>query len=52
MLAQGGAAEGRAVMDAVHEGGTFAAYQSAFEAVAPARPAKRRALPIVLEPGR
>jgi len=52
MLAQGGVAEGRAVMNAVHAGGTFAAYQKAFAAIDPPRPAKRRGLPLVLEPGR
>jgi radical SAM superfamily enzyme YgiQ (UPF0313 family) len=38
VLAQGGAAEGRAVLDAVHAGGTFAAYRKAFEALAPRAP--------------
>lgn len=37
VLAQGGFAEGRAVLDAVHAGGKFADYKRAFAAV-PARP--------------
>jgi radical SAM superfamily enzyme YgiQ (UPF0313 family) len=44
VLAQGGAAEGRAVLDAVHDGGTFAAYRRAFEELAPRpspKPARR-----------
>jgi hypothetical protein len=41
LLAQGGSAEGRAVLDAVHDGGTFAAYRRAFEAIEP----RRRSLP-------
>jgi radical SAM superfamily enzyme YgiQ (UPF0313 family) len=41
VLAQGGAAEGRAVLDAVHGGGTFAAYRRAFQTLAP----RRRSLP-------
>jgi radical SAM superfamily enzyme YgiQ (UPF0313 family) len=45
VLAQGGAAEGRAVLDAVHGGGTFDAYRKAFAAVEP--PRRRRALPLV-----
>jgi radical SAM superfamily enzyme YgiQ (UPF0313 family) len=43
VLAQGGQAEGRAVLEAVHAGGTFAAYERAFRAL-PRAP--RRALPI------
>lgn len=35
VLAQGGAAEGRAVLDAVHAGGHFAAYEAAFARLAP-----------------
>jgi radical SAM superfamily enzyme YgiQ (UPF0313 family) len=46
VLAQGGAAEGHAVLSAVRAGGTFAAYQRAFGAL---DPPKRRALPVVLE---
>ncbi|APR84012.1 Hypothetical protein A7982_09361 [Minicystis rosea] len=43
VLAQGGLAEGRAVMDAVHGGGTFAAWQKALLAVQPtAAPKKMR----------
>lgn len=48
VLAQGGEAEGRAVLDAVCAGGTFAAYQKAFRALAPiAEPRPRRSLAIV-----
>lgn len=50
VLAKGGAAAGRAVADAVHEGGSFAAYKRAFEALEPARP-RRFALPIVTSLG-
>jgi len=49
VLAQGGAAEGRAVLDAVHAGGTFAAYQRAFQKLSPPRAVKRRSLDLVLE---
>jgi radical SAM superfamily enzyme YgiQ (UPF0313 family) len=41
VLAQGGEAEGLAVIDAVHAGGTFAAYRRAFESVARANPPRR-----------
>jgi radical SAM superfamily enzyme YgiQ (UPF0313 family) len=44
VLAQGGDAEGRALRDAVHAGGTFSAYQRAFAELAPKRP--RRSLAI------
>lgn len=44
-LAQGGRAEGRAVMEAVHQGGTFAAYKRALAALPAGRP--RRALAVV-----
>ena len=44
-LAQGGRAEGRAVMDAVHAGGSFAAWKRALEALPEKRP--RRALSVV-----
>ncbi len=44
-LAQGGRAEGRAVLDAVHAGGTFAAWKRALEALPKERP--RRALAVV-----
>jgi radical SAM superfamily enzyme YgiQ (UPF0313 family) len=46
MLAQGGEAEGRAVMEAVHAGGSFAAYERALGAARPA-PAARRKLDVV-----
>jgi radical SAM superfamily enzyme YgiQ (UPF0313 family) len=47
ILAQGGVAEGRAVLDAVRAGGSFAAYKRAFSSLErPATPA-RRALPLV-----
>jgi radical SAM superfamily enzyme YgiQ (UPF0313 family) len=49
VLAQGGRAEGRAVLSAVHRGGTFAAYQRAFAAIVPPAPPKRRGLRLVLE---
>jgi radical SAM superfamily enzyme YgiQ (UPF0313 family) len=45
VLAQGGPAEGRAVMDAVHNGGNFASYKRAFEALPSTTP--RRALRVV-----
>jgi radical SAM superfamily enzyme YgiQ (UPF0313 family) len=45
VLAQGGPTEGRAVMDAVHNGGNFAAYKRAFEALPSSTP--RRALRVV-----
>jgi len=44
VLAQGGDAEGRAVIDAVRRGGRFADYKRAFAALAPAR--ARRSLAI------
>ena len=50
VLAQGGAAEGRAVLDAVHSGGTFAAYRRAFQAVEPKRRSLTRANLVVLGP--
>lgn len=46
VLAKGGDAEGRAVLAAVHAGGTFAAYKKAFEAISPAV-GKRRRLQVV-----
>jgi radical SAM superfamily enzyme YgiQ (UPF0313 family) len=49
VLAQGGAAEGRAVLDAVHRGGTFAAYRRAFEAIEPRRRTLPRAGRLVVE---
>ncbi|HJK96955.1 MAG TPA: radical SAM protein, partial [Polyangiaceae bacterium LLY-WYZ-14_1] len=45
VLAQGGPAEGRAVMDAVHAGGHFRAWKNAFDALPESRP--RRPLAIV-----
>jgi radical SAM superfamily enzyme YgiQ (UPF0313 family) len=45
VLAQGGRAEGRAVLDAVHAGGRFGDWKRAFEALPSARP--RRALAVV-----
>ena len=50
VLAQGGAAEGRAVLDAVHDGGTFAAYRRAFQAIEPRRRTLPRAGRLVLGP--
>lgn len=57
VLALGGPDHGRAVVEAVHRGGTFAAYQKAFAEMAPgpARPAssllgKRRRLPVAAPP--
>jgi len=44
VLAQGGAAEGRAVLDAVRAGGKFAHYKKAFEALPQAR--KKRPLAV------
>jgi hypothetical protein len=49
VLAQGGEAEGRAVLSAVRSGGTFAAYQRAFAPLAESAAPRRRALPLVLE---
>jgi radical SAM superfamily enzyme YgiQ (UPF0313 family) len=49
VLAQGGEAEGRAVLSAVHDGGTFAAYQRAFAAIEPSAARQRRSLDVVLE---
>lgn len=40
VLARGGEAEGRAVLDAVHAGGSFAAYQRAFAALPQAKEAE------------
>jgi radical SAM superfamily enzyme YgiQ (UPF0313 family) len=48
VLAQGGEAEGRAVLSAVRSGGTFAAYERAFSALEP-RPPRRRPLSLVVE---
>ena len=46
VLAQGGELEGRAVLDAVHAGGTFAAFRRAFQKIEP----RRRTLPRVALP--
>ena len=48
VLARGGDAEGRAVLQAVRDGGAFRAWQKAFAALAPAEPARprTRSLPI------
>ena len=51
VLAQGGEAEGLAVIDAVDAGGSFRAYEQAFARVAPAAatqpdPGARRSLPL------
>jgi radical SAM superfamily enzyme YgiQ (UPF0313 family) len=53
VLAQGGVAQGRAVLDAVRGGGTFAAYRRAFEAASrnPPPDDKKRSLPLS-RPGR
>jgi radical SAM superfamily enzyme YgiQ (UPF0313 family) len=45
-LAGGGEAEGRAVLEAVHAGGSFASYQRAFSALESA-PGRRRSLTVV-----
>ena len=42
VLAQGGEAEGLAMIDAVHAGGGFAAYKRAFQAVAKSSPPRRK----------
>jgi hypothetical protein len=47
VLAGGGEAEGRAVLEAVHAGGSFRAYERAFANVAPA-PARRRSLSLAV----
>jgi radical SAM superfamily enzyme YgiQ (UPF0313 family) len=44
VLAQGGPAEGRAVMDAVHAGGAFRDYARAFEALPSERPRRKLAV--------
>jgi len=46
VLAQGGAAEGRAVLDAVHAGGKFRDWKNAFDAL-PERPRAKGVLPVV-----
>ncbi|MEM8607711.1 MAG: radical SAM protein [Myxococcota bacterium] len=45
VLAQGGRAEGRAVLDAVHAGGRFADWRRAFEALPPSRPKRQLVRP-------
>ncbi|MEM7137754.1 MAG: radical SAM protein [Myxococcota bacterium] len=45
VLAQGGRAEGRAVLDAVHAGGRFADWKRAFEALPSDRPKRRLVRP-------
>ncbi|MBI2395968.1 MAG: radical SAM protein [Deltaproteobacteria bacterium] len=47
VLAHGGDAEGRAVRDAIANGGSFAAWKRAFAPFADAKPKKKGALPIV-----
>jgi radical SAM superfamily enzyme YgiQ (UPF0313 family) len=49
VLAKGGEAEGRAVLDAVRAGGGFRAYERAFAALAPEDPPRRR-LPLAAAP--
>jgi len=51
VLAKGGEAEGRAVLEAVQAGGSFAAYQRAFSKIPGAAPARRRGLPVVANGG-
>ncbi len=51
VLAKGGEAEGRAVLEAVQAGGTFASYQRAFAKIPGSVPARRRGLPVVAEGG-
>ncbi len=48
VLAQGGEAEGLAVVDAVDAGGSFRAFERALSALPPREP--RRALPVAVEP--
>jgi radical SAM superfamily enzyme YgiQ (UPF0313 family) len=49
VLAQGGAAEGRAVLEAVHAGGTFAAFRRAFQSIEPRRRSLARVTSRVVE---
>jgi radical SAM superfamily enzyme YgiQ (UPF0313 family) len=52
VLAKGGIAEGRAVLEAVHAGGSFAAYEKAFRALgAGGGKASKRALPVLPREG-
>ncbi len=48
VLAKGGEAEGRAMLEAVHAGGTFQAYKRAFGAITPKQ--KKRSLTIAASP--
>lgn len=48
VLAQGGEAEGRAMLQAVSEGGSFQAYRRAFEALTPKKQKPR--LPVIASP--
>lgn len=47
VLAQGGEPEGRALLQAVHDGGTFAAYKRAFEALAPRPKKPKKSLSVI-----
>lgn len=47
VLAAGGAAEGRAVLQAVHAGGSFRDYERAFEKIARPEPPRRQSLPLL-----
>lgn len=49
VLAQGGVAEGRAVLDAVRAGGSFAAWQKALRAVNPPAKKPRRGLAVIAD---
>ncbi|MEO7330157.1 MAG: radical SAM protein, partial [Minicystis sp.] len=52
VLAKGGVAEGRAVLEAVHAGGSFAAYEKAFRALgAGGGKASKRGLPLLPREG-
>jgi radical SAM superfamily enzyme YgiQ (UPF0313 family) len=51
VLAQGGSAAGRAVLDAIGGGGTFAAYRRAFQKLEGSAPGNKRSLPLS-RPGR
>jgi radical SAM superfamily enzyme YgiQ (UPF0313 family) len=48
VLARGGEAEGRAVLEAVHAGGAFRDYERAFAAVAQPAPPRRRSLSLAV----
>ncbi|WP_433931324.1 B12-binding domain-containing radical SAM protein [Sorangium cellulosum] len=47
VLAAGGEAEGRAVMQAVHAGGSFRDYERAFEKIKRPEPPRRQSLPLL-----